>query len=85
MSEAVAAGLAWRRGSFSVVALVRTLALGTLLLMLGELVAEERGLWHIPEPLGLLFLSAPVEGGLLVVATLLNSLVLYWLLEHRWR
>ncbi len=64
-------------------ALLRTLLAGILLLMLGELIAEERGLWVIPGSTGLYFLEAPIEGALLVLATLLNSLIPYVVLERR--
>lgn len=66
-------------------ALLRTLAAGTLILMLGELIAEERGFWFITHHSGLLFLSAPIEGALLVIATLLNSLLPYLWLKRRMR
>ena len=62
---------------------VRTLLAGTLLLMLGEIIAEERGLWIIPSSSGVYFLKAPVEGALLVLATLLNSLLAYLIVRSR--
>ena len=66
--------------------LVRTLVAGTLLLMLGELIAEERALWTIPSASGFYILKAPAEGALLVVATLLNSLLPYlWFRRARSR
>ncbi len=78
--------LTWRmRGHFSGrwAALLRTLLAGSLLLMLGEVIAEERGLWAVPRPLGLFLFKAPAEGFLLVVATLLNSLLPYVALRQR--
>ena len=74
--------LSWKRFAGKRGRLIRTLLSGTLLLFLGELVAEERGLWFIPASSGIFFMSAPVEGAILVLATLLNSLLPYVLLAR---
>ena len=63
--------------------LARTLIFCTLLLLLGDAIAEQRGLWLIPQPAGVVFIDLPVENLLVVVATLLNSLLPYLLLKDR--
>ena len=63
----------------------RTLLFGTLILLLADALAEERGLWDVPEPVGLFVLEVPVETVLLVLATLMNSLLLYLLAANRGR
>lgn len=63
--------------------LVRTLIFGTLLLLLGDALAEQRGLWLIPRPRGVYILDLPVENSIIVLATLLNSLVPYLILRRR--
>ncbi len=65
--------------------LLRTLILGALLLLIGDSLAEQRGLWLIPRPSGVYILAAPVENVLLVLAALLNSLVPYLLLKRHTR
>ena len=64
-------------------ALARTLAVGTLLLALGEIIGEERELWSITHGSGLLVFKAPIEGAALVLATLLNCLLPYLMLKAR--
>lgn len=61
----------------------RTLLFGTLILVLADAIAEERGLWTVPEPIGLFVLEVPLETVLLVLATLMNSLLLYLLVSRR--
>lgn len=64
-------------------ALLRTLALGALLLLLADGLAEERGLWVIPRPSGLHILAAPAENLLVVLAAIVNSLLPYLYLKKR--
>lgn len=63
----------------------RALALTTLILLLGEAIAEERGLWTVTQPSGHYVLAVPIEAVLLVLATLVNSLLPYVWLEKRRR
>jgi len=71
LSRRLLAGQWWR---FS-----RTLLVGTLLLLLGDAIAEERSLWTVPRPSGLYVLELPIETVLIVASTLVNSLLLYLL------
>lgn len=58
-------------------ATARAVISASLLLLLGELLAEERGLWLIPAHSGLLLLRTPLESLLLIIATVLSSLQIY--------
>lgn len=57
----------------------RTLAAGTLVLLLGDAIAEERELWVVPKPVGIYILEVPAETVLLILASLASSLLPYLL------
>lgn len=63
--------------------MIRTLLFGGTILLLGDIIAEQRRLWLIPKPMGGLLLGAPAENFLLATASLLLSLILYLLLAGR--
>ena len=60
----------------------RTIAVVSLLLLLGELLAEERGLWTIPVHSGVLVLRTPLESLLLIATTAFSSLQIYAAVEY---
>ena len=57
--------------------IARAVVVISALLLLGELIAEERGLWVIPMHSGFLLMRTPIESILLIVTTVVNSLQLY--------
>lgn len=65
--------------------LLRTVCFGTAILLLGDIVAEQRGLWLIPSPAGPLLLGAPLENISLSAGSILFSLALYLSLKDRLR
>lgn len=60
----------------------RTLLVGTVILLLGDAIAEERSLWVVPRSSGLYVLEIPIETVLIVASTLVNSLLLYLLVSR---
>ncbi len=79
------AALAWPHFKSQSRRFARTLALGTAILVLGDIIAEQRDLWIIPQPAGPLLLGAPIENVLWAAASLSLSLSLYLLLRGRLR
>ena len=57
--------------------LLRAITVASGLLLLGELIAEERGLWIIPAHSGKLLFKTPFETIILVATTSINSLQIY--------
>ena len=79
------AAIAWPHFRTQTRRLARTLAFGTAILLLGDIIAEQRGLWIIPQPAGPLLFGAPIENVLWAAASLWLSLSFYLILKGRFR
>ena len=60
---------------------VRAVTFSVLILMIGDALAEARGLWLIPKPFGPTVAGVPVENIFITTGTVLNSLAFFRITE----